>query len=706
MTRSVAPLRMARFAGRSGAAATAAHSILGRLLLSAALAGFLIAPGVIRPATVSAGVCSGWTNVGTPPPTIRVYRVSRGVVQNVDFKTYVKVVVAAEWPATWPFQTLRAGAVAAKQYAWYYAMHYRGGTGADGNCYDVRDDSVDQLYGPESRTPTEAEETAVDTTWPEAVLRNGTLILTGYRPGNDVPCGQDADGSHLIQQSSRRCGLNSQTGEQILHIYYDPMTLAGAPAPPGPPTSVLAVPLTSAAQVSWTAPVTDPYPITGYSVTSSPGGKTCTSLVATCVVRGLTNGTSYTFTVTASNYAGTGAASAPSNGAVPQPSTYYPITPTRLLDSRTGPGFTGVLYSRCPRTFVVTGGAIPDDATAVTGNLTVTNQSSQGWLYVGPEPLGNPGSSTLNFPSGDDRANNVTVALGSTTVDGVAKGSLSVTFVAPGSGTTHAVFDVTGYYRADRNQATHGATYHPLDPARILDTRTGVGVAGAFTSSQPRAFQVRGAGLVPANATAVTGNLTVSCAGYRGWLYVGPDSTPTPSSSNLNFPAGENRANGVTALLDAQGKLSVTLVTQVPATASVIFDVTGYFTADLTGSVYIPLAPARVLDTRIGVGLGGPFSSHAARTLAVAGTGGVDPAAVGVTGNLTVVNETSQGWLYVGPRPLASPLSSTLNFPLGDIRANGVTVSFDSGNLGITFVAPTNGPTTDVLFDVSGYFTK
>jgi hypothetical protein len=291
-------------------------------------------------------------------------------------------------------------------------------------------------------------------------------------------------------------------------------------------------------------------------------------------------------------------------------------------------------------------------------------------------------------------------------VDGAPKGSLSVTFVAPASGTAHVVFDVTGYYRADRNQATHGATYHPLDPARILDTRSGVGLAGAFASSQPRSFQVRGAGLVPGNATAVTGNLTVSGAGYRGWLYVGPDSTATPSSSNLNFPAGENRANGVTALLDAQGKLSITLVTQVPASASVIFDVTGYFTADLTGSAYIPLAPARVLDSRIGTGLSGPFSSHVARTLAVAGAGGVDPAAVGITGNLTVVNETSQGWLYVGPRALSSPGSSTLNFPLGDIRANGVTVALGSGSVGITFVAPTTGPTTHVVFDVSGYFIK
>ncbi len=52
------------------------------------------------------------------------------------------------------------------------------------------------------------------------------------------------------------------------------------------------------------------------------------------------------------------------------------------------------------------------NATAVTGNLTVTQQTSQGYLYLGPTSSNNPTISTLNFPNGDDRANSVTVALG------------------------------------------------------------------------------------------------------------------------------------------------------------------------------------------------------------------------------------------------------------------------------------------------------
>ena len=125
-----------------------------------------------------------------------------------------------------------------------------------------------------------------------------------------------------------------------------------------------------------------------------------------------------------------------------------------------------------------------------------------------------------------------------------------------------------------------------------------------------------------------------------------------------------------------------------------------------SGSVFVGVAPTRILDTRTGVGLSGTFSNHVARTFQV--TGAVIPAeALAVTGNLTVTAQTSNGYLFIGPNATNDPTSSTLNFPVGDDRANGVTVALGSGGtLSITFVAPAPGSTTPVIFDVSGYFTR
>jgi hypothetical protein len=90
---------------------------------------------------------------------------------------------------------------------------------------------------------------------------------------------------------------------------------------PGQPLGLTAVAGDAMASVSWTAPA-DPgsYPVTDYSVTASPGGGTCLveAPARTCDIRGLTNGTSYTFRAKALNGAGWGPYSDPSNAVTPR----------------------------------------------------------------------------------------------------------------------------------------------------------------------------------------------------------------------------------------------------------------------------------------------------------------------------------------------------------------------------------------------------
>ncbi len=123
--------------------------------------------------------------------------------------------------------------------------------------------------------------------------------------------------------------------------------------PPGAPAGVTATASPGQAIVTWGAPTsTGSTPITGYTVTSSPGGATCnwTTGPLSCTVTGLTNGTAYTFTVTATNSIGTGPASSASNAVTPAARPGAPTavtvvgvegTPTSATVSWTAPASDG-----------------------------------------------------------------------------------------------------------------------------------------------------------------------------------------------------------------------------------------------------------------------------------------------------------------------------------------------------------------------------
>jgi hypothetical protein len=469
-----------------------------------------------------------------------------------------------------------------------------------------------------------------------------------------------------------------------------------SPTAPAKPTGVSAQGGIASATVTWTAPDDGGSAITLYTVTSSPDGKQCTTTGAlTCAVTDLTIGQTYSFSVIARNLVGPSDPSDPSTGVmVISGATYHPLlAPARLLDTRSAIGLSGKLFANTPRTFqVATRGGVPAGAAAVTGNVTVTGETNSWAIYIGPDAIVKPSTSTINFSKGDVTANGLTVALG-------AGGTLSATYLATAGNTTDLVFDVTGYFTPD----TTGATYHPLTPARVLDTRKAVGLSGKLVANTPRTFAVWLAGGVPGNATAVTGNVTVTGSTNSWAVYLGPTAVVKPATSTINFKKGQVLANNLTVALSPTGSLSATYLSSAGNTTDLVFDVTGYYTADLTGAKYVPIVPARLLDTRYGNGLPGKLTANEPQTVSITGRG-VPVDATAVSANLTVVKETSSWAVFMGPVATAKPATSTINFSRGDVRANGLTVALGAGGtLSATYLS-TAGNTTDLVLDVTGYY--
>jgi spore germination protein YaaH len=249
----------------------------------------------------------------------------------------------------------------------------------------------------------------------------------------------------------------------------------------------------------------------------------------------------------------------------PGGSTFMPVTPTRIVDTRILMGLTTPLAANTVATFKVSGLAgVPDNATAVVGNATIVGQEAAGYITIAPSiGPGAPTSSTLNFPYGDIRANNVIVPL--------SNGNLQVEYRAGSGRHTQFVFDVTGYFVPGLS----GATFVPLTPGRIVDSRVRQGLPGALKAAAGGRFAVRGMASVPLSAVAVVGNLTVTGQSAAGWLALSPTTAVT--TSNLNFPARGNLANGFTCPLGANGSLTVTYGAAAGATTQVVVDVLGYY---------------------------------------------------------------------------------------------------------------------------------
>jgi len=200
---------------------------------------------------------------------------------------------------------------------------------------------------------------------------------------------------------------------------------------PGAPTIGSATRSASqSVQVAFTAPAnTGGSSITSYTATSSPGGITGTGASSPVIVSGLTNGIAYTFTVTATNSYGTGAASSASNSATP-----YTVPGAPTIGSATA---TGTTTATVAFTAPAGNGGTPITSyTAVSspGNITGTlNQAGSGTITVSGLSPGTSYTFTVyaTNPAGNS-AN--TSASNSITTTAVAPTSVEYLVVAGGGG--------------------------------------------------------------------------------------------------------------------------------------------------------------------------------------------------------------------------------------------------------------------------------
>jgi subtilisin family serine protease len=256
---------------------------------------------------------------------------------------------------------------------------------------------------------------------------------------------------------------------------------------------------------------------------------------------------------------------------------------------------------------------------------------------------------------------------------------------------------------ADTPPTTSGyGEYTSLPPARILDTRTGIGGSpGALGPNATMQLQVTGAGGVPSTGvSAVVVNVTVTEPTAPSFLTVYPDGQSLPNSSNINFVANQTIANLVTVKVGNGGYIDIH--NQFGDT-QVVVDVAGYY-GDGTGpagSTYVPLAPYRLLDTRQS-GEGGPLGPGEVRNLTVTGVDSVPANAAGVVLNVTVTEGSQPSFLTVYPSGEGTPNASNVNFVANQTIANLATVQVGSGG---QIAIHNQFGTVQVVVDLQGYFT-
>ncbi len=366
---------------------------------------------------------------------------------------------------------------------------------------------------------------------------------------------------------------------------------------------------------------------------------------------------------------------------------FVALVPQRVCDTRGGlGGRLGPIGPGETRAVQITGvGGVPSSGvTAVAINVTSVNATESGFFSVFPSNVSATNTSSLNLVPGRAVPNMTIVGVG-------PDGKIGVFNAA---GRADCIVDVMGYVRTES-----AAGLLPLVPSRLLDTRNGVGAPLArLRGGQRLDLRVAGRGGVPASGVdAVVLNVAALRPTEPGFLTIWPSGLGRPDVSNLNFDPGRNVPNLVVCKLGADGAVSLLANT---GELDLIADVVGCFIA--TGASVVPVVPARLLDTRHGLGARkGVVGPTGEIDLAVTGVGGVDPNASAVILNVTATGASEETFVSVYPGGVKRPDASSLNVERGGTIANLVIAKVGTDGR-VRLYNHAGG--VHLVADVTGYF--
>lgn len=275
---------------------------------------------------------------------------------------------------------------------------------------------------------------------------------------------------------------------------------------------------------------------------------------------------------------------------------------------------------------------------------------------------------------------------------------------------TSSLVDTTGAPTTWATAVLEGSgtsSYTALSPARLLDSRPGsttvdgqsAGI-GLRPDGSVTEVLVAGRAGVSATATSVTLNVAVTDATNNGYLTVYPCGTTVPTAAQVNYIAGTDVSTAVVAKVGSNGKVCMFN----SFAADLVVDVNGFFP---NGAAFVPLAPARMLETRPGLStVDGAYNGVTFRgagsvtQLQISGRGGVPLGATDVVLAVTATNTVAPGYVTVFPCTDAVPVASNVNYGIGSTVTNAVIAPLRSDGAVCLYTLSD----IDLVVDVNGYF--